>query len=96
MVEQELIDAFSKLEINEQRNQINSELEKLGLLLDYVHKEYNIEKMASSISSYDIVSDQNMKNEDYFKLLYKNIIFLRKDVLTLVNFLLKDGNSKIK
>ena len=39
MVEQELISAFSKLGINEKRNQISAELEKLELLLNTVHQE---------------------------------------------------------
>jgi len=90
MVEQELISVFSKLDINEKRNQINAELEKLSLLLDTVHKQHNIEKLPSaSTLTYNKVTDENMTNEKFFDLLYSNIIFLRKDILTLVNVLMK-------
>ena len=98
MIEQELIGAFSQLNINEKRNQISAELEKLGLLLDTVHQEYNIQKLPSSLYAYNKATNKNMSNEEYFNKMYENIIFIRKDVLTLVNTLMKskspDANSK--
>lgn len=95
MIEQELINMFSQLDVNEKRNQISAELEKLGLLLDNVHQEFNIEKMPSSMYAYNKATDQNMSNEDYFKFMYQNIIFLRKDVITLVNALMKNKNNGV-
>lgn len=89
MVEQDLIAAFASLDTNEKRNQISAELEKLGLLLDTVHKEYNIQKLPSSIYAYNKATDENMPNEEYFNKMYENIIFIRKDILTLVNTLMK-------
>lgn len=98
MVEQDLINAFSQLGINEKRNQISAELEKLGLLLDTVHQEYNIQKLPSSLYTYNKATDEKMSNEEYFNKMYESIIFIRKDVLTLVNTLMKsqspDVNSK--
>lgn len=94
MIEKELIIAFSKLPINEKRNQISSELEKLGLLLDTVHQEYNIQKLPSSLYAYNKTTDENMSNEEYFNKMYENIIFIRKDVLTLVNYLMKNNRNK--
>jgi len=91
VVEQELISIFSKLDINEKRNQINSELEKLSLLLDTVHKHHNIQKLSrAGALTYNKATDEDMTNEKYFDLIYSNIIFLRKDILTLVNFLMKN------
>ena len=89
MVEENLINAFSMLDTNEKRNQISSEIEKLGLLLDTVHNEYNIEKLPSSIYNYNKVEDKNMTNDEYFTKMYESIIYLRKDILSLVNTLMK-------
>ena len=99
MVEENLINAFSMLDTNEKRNQISSEIEKLGLLLDTVHNEYNIEKLPSSIYNYNKVEDKNMTNDEYFTKMYESIIYLRKDILSLVNTLMiikisKDGSIK--
>lgn len=98
MIEHDLINVFSQLNINEKRNQISAELEKLGLLLDTVHQKYNIQKLPSSIYVYNKKTDNNMSNEEYFNKMYESIIFIRKDVLTLVNTLMKsqspDANSK--
>lgn len=88
MIEKELIETFSKLNDNEKRNQISSELEKLGLLLDGVHKQYGIEKMSDSLNSYDKVNHEGISNSEYFNLMYENIIYIRKDILTFVNKLL--------
>lgn len=77
------------LDTNEKRNQICSEIEKLGLLLDTVHKEYNIEKLPSSIYNYNKALDGNMTDDEYFTKVYESIIYLRKDILTLVNALMK-------
>ena len=38
MIEQELIDAFKELDVNEKRNQISAEFEKLYYLLDSIHE----------------------------------------------------------
>jgi hypothetical protein len=93
MVEQELIEVFLRLDTNEKRNQISAELEKLVLLLDTVHKQYNIEKMPSSLYSYNKATDQNMSDGQYFTKMYESIIFLRKDILTLVNTLIKNQTN---
>lgn len=93
MVEQELISAFSKLGINEKRNQISAELEKLELLLNTVHQEYSIQKLPSALYAYNKVTDEDMSNEEYFNKMYESIIFIRKDILTLVNVLMKIHNS---
>ncbi|MBE6153512.1 MAG: hypothetical protein E7166_04740 [Firmicutes bacterium] len=85
MVEKELLEYYKNLDENEKRNQISAEFEKLTLLLDSIHKQFNIEKMPSSIESYNKATDSNMSNEDFFNLMYENIIYLRKDILTLVN-----------
>lgn len=95
MVEEELVTAFAALDKNEKRNQISSELEKLSLLLDTVHKVYGISKLPSSIHTYNKATDQNMTDEEYFVNMYENIIFLRKDVLTLVNTVMKNQNENI-
>ena len=89
MIENELMEYFKHLDENEKRNQINAELEKIGLMLDSVHNQYKIQKMESSIHPYNKVTDNNISNSDYFDLMYENIIYIRKDILTLVNTLLK-------
>ncbi len=89
MIENELIGYFKDLDENEKRNQINAELEKIWLMLDSVHNQYQIQKMESSIHPYNKVTDNNISNSDYFNLMYENIIYIRKDILTLVNTLLK-------
>lgn len=95
MIEQELIYYFSELDTNEKRNQISAELEKLRLLLDNIHQEYNIPKLPSAFYAYNKATDKDMSNEEYFNKMYESIIFIRKDVLTLVNTLLKSNNSDI-
>ena len=94
MIEQELIDAFIKLDVNEKRNHISAEFEKLYYLLDSIHQQYGIKKLCSSVKSYNKVLDENMSDEQFFNLIYEDIIFLRKDILTLVNALLRSNDNK--
>ena len=89
MIEQELINTYSKLDINEKRNSLSSELERLEMLLDEVHTKYGIEKLPSSKFFYNKSTDANMSNDEYFDKLYERVVFLRKDILTLVNALMK-------
>lgn len=94
MIEQELIDAFKKLDVNEKRNQISAEFEKLYYLLDSIHQQYGIKKLPSSVKAYNKVLDESMSDEQFFNLIYEDIIFLRKDILTLVNALLRSNDNK--
>ena len=81
MIEQELIDAFKELDVNEKkRNQISAEFEKLYYLLDSIHQQYGIKKLPSSVKSYNKVLDESMSDEQFFNLIYEDIIFLRKDI----------------
>lgn len=93
MIENELLEWFSKLDENEKRNQISAEFEKLGLLLQSIHEKYGIPRMSNAINSYNkATTDVNMENSNYFNLIYQNIIFIRKDILTLVNSLMINKN----
>lgn len=85
MIEKELIEYFSQLDENEKRNQISAEFEKLGLLLQAIHQKYGLQRMSSAINSYNKATDSNMTNAEYFNIIYQDIIFIRKDILTLVN-----------
>lgn len=86
MIEQELFNMFSQLDINEKRNQISIELATLKNLLDDVHNEFNIEKMSNSNYIYNKDVDKDINDEDYYNYIYQNITFLRKDILTLINY----------
>ncbi len=94
MIEQEVIDAFKDLDVNEKRNQISVEFEKLYYLLDSIHQQYGIKKLPSSVKPYNKALDEAMSNEQFFNMIYEDIIFLRKDILTLVNALLKNNDNK--
>ncbi len=89
MIEKELIETFKQLDDNEKRNQISTELEKLGQLLQTIHEKYEISRMTNAINYYNKVKDVNMSDSQYFNLLYEDIIFIRKDILTLINYLMK-------
>lgn len=93
MIETELINYYKKLDINEKRNQISSELEKLLLLLDSTHKQLNIEKMPSAINFYNQSLDDGKSDSDYYDDIYQNIIYLRKDVLTLIKFVIESREN---
>ncbi len=96
MIENELLEWFSKLDENEKRNQISAEFEKLGLLLQSIHEKYGIPRMSNAINSYNKATDSNMENSNYFNLIYQDIIFIRKDILTLVNSLMTNKNENIQ
>ena len=89
MIEQELLANFQNLDKNEKRNQISSEIENLAMLLDAIHKEYNIQKLPSSVYEYNKATDSEMSDDEYYNKMYESIIFLRKDILTLVNSFMK-------
>ena len=93
MIENELIEIFKQLDDNEKRNQISVELEKLGLLLQSIHEKYEIPRMSNAINSYNKVADINMTDSQYFNLIYQDIIFIRKDILTLVNSLMSGTSN---
>ena len=50
MIEQEVIDAFKDLDVNEKRNQISVEFEKLYYLLDSIHQQYGIKSCLALLS----------------------------------------------
>lgn len=56
-------------------------------MLDSVHKQLKIEKMTDSIKNYNKLVDEKMNDDDYYCDIYQNIIYLRKDVLTLIKYL---------
>ena len=94
MVENELIEVFKQLDDNEKRNQISSELEKLGLLLQGIHEKYKIPRMTNAINYYNKATDINMTDSEYFNLICQDIIFIRKDILTLVNSLMNNSSNR--
>lgn len=89
-MEEELFSLFQELDDNEKRNQISTELEHISKLLDIVHEKYKIEKLPSSMYAYNKALDKDMDNDQYFNLMYENLVYIRKDILTLINRMLKD------
>lgn len=95
MIESELIETFKQLDDNEKRNQISAEFEKIVLLLQSIHEKYGIQRMSNAINYYNKATDINMTDSEYFNLIYQDIIFIRKDILTLVNSLMTSNKSEL-
>lgn len=95
MIEKEVITAFRALDINDKKNELNSELENLAMLLETVHEKVKIERLPSSVKPYNKITDQNISIDEYLTLIYENVIHIRKDVLTLANRIIEDNKQKL-
>ena len=80
---------FDEMTINEQRNEVDSEFNKLILLLEETKKSFSIPGNIS-FKNYDQVKDANMSDSDYLKLIYDQVKDVRETILLLVYYL---GNN---
>ena len=80
---------WQELDLNQQRNEVNLEFNKLVLLLKETKEMFSI-PTTLDIKNYDSVKDEKMTEEEYLKLMYDEIQGIRETLLTLVYYL---GNN---
>ncbi len=83
MTEQELVIAFSKLDVKLQREQINYELQQLIQLLNLIHDKYGIDRMPSALDSINTKLVDQQNENSYYAYIYESLIYIRKDIITL-------------
>lgn len=77
-MEEQLFNKFKELSINDKRNEINLEMDKLFKMLEQLVIQYETNDMPTKFSNYDLVNDENMSNDVYLNQIYENIINIRK------------------
>lgn len=77
-MEEQLFNKFKELSINDKRNEINLEMDKLFKMLEQLIIQYETNDMPTKFSNYDLVNDENMSNDIYLNQIYENIINIRK------------------
>ncbi len=80
---------FKDMTINEKRNEVDSEYNKLILLLNETKKSFSIPGEIN-FKNYDQIKDANMSEDDYLKLIYDQVKDIRETILLLVYYL---GNN---
>ena len=80
---------FNELTLNEQRNEVDSEFNKLILLLNETKKDFSIPGELK-FKNYDQIKDANMSESDYLKLVYDQVKDIRETILLLIYYL---GNN---
>ena len=81
--------SFKNMTINEKRNEVDSEYNKLILLINETKKTFSIPGQIK-LKNYDIVKDANMSEDEYLELIYDQVKDIREAILLLVYYL---GNN---
>jgi len=81
---EELIKAYDKLEIEDKRNQLSSELMIIGEMLRTLSKYFNIDTDLI-IKNYD--SSDEMSESETLTFLYGDIYNIKREILPLFNFI---------
>lgn len=81
---EELIKAYDKLEIEDKRNQLSSELMIIGEMLKTLSKHFNIDTDLI-IKNYD--SSDEMSESETLTFLYEDIYNIKREILPLFNFI---------
>lgn len=81
--------SFKNMTINEKRNEVDSEYNKLILLLNETKKSFSIPGQIK-FKNYDQVKDANMSEDEYLKLIYDQVKDIREAILLLIYYL---GNN---
>jgi len=79
-----LFEAFSKLSINDKRNEINSEMEKVFEILKGCMQTTNISITNNNINNYDKSKDSEMVESEYLNNVYKDFMNIRE---LLINYI---------
>ena len=71
--------SFKNMTINEKRNEVDSEYNKLILLLNETKKTFSIPGQIK-LKNYDVVKDANMSEDEYLKLIYDQVKDIREAI----------------
>lgn len=77
-MEEKLFNKFKELSTNEKRNEINSEMEKLFVILDQLMSNYKGNTLYPGIVNYDSTTDINMSEDAYLEQIYRDTMNIRK------------------
>lgn len=80
---------WDTMNINQKRNEVDMEFNRLVLLLEEMKKKYSLPSEIN-FKNYDIVKDANMSDDEYLNLIHEEVIGIRETILTLVYYL---GNN---
>ena len=77
-MEEKLFNKFKELSINEKRNEINSEMEKLFVILDQLMSNYKGNTLYQGVANYDSITNINMSEDIYLEQIYRDTMNIRK------------------
>lgn len=77
-MEEKLFNKFKELSINEKRNEINSEMEKLFVILDQLMSNYKGNTLYQGVTNYDSTTNINMSEDIYLEQIYIDTMNIRK------------------
>lgn len=80
---EELKNAFSKLSINEQRNQISSDLIIIGKIVKSLETKLGVNSVLN-VKSYNILKDSNLNEAEMLTFIYEDIYNIQKELITLM------------
>lgn len=77
-MEEKLFNKFKELSINEKRNEINSEMEKLFVILNQLMSNYKGNTLYQGVANYDSTTNINMSEDIYLEQIYRDTMNIRK------------------
>lgn len=80
---------FKDMNLNEKRNEVDSEFNKLIMLLQETKKTFSLPGDIN-FKNYDLIKDANMSEDDYLNLIYTQVKEIRETLLLLIYYL---GNN---
>lgn len=85
---EELIKAFDKLNVNEKRNQINSELQFIFELIKNIENHYSINNILN-IKNYDIFKNRELTESEILSFIYEDIYNIQRELITILTIINK-------
>ena len=82
----ELMDNYSKLDLEQKRNQINIELEIIGELIKKVETSYNI-PVSLNVKNYDTSKTSKMNEEEMLTFFYEDVFNIERELITLLTYI---------
>lgn len=85
-MKEQLFEAFSKLSVNDKRNEINSEMGKVFEILKGLIQTTNIPITTNNISNYDQSKDSDILESDYLNNIYKDFMSIRELIINYITW----------
>ena len=80
-------ESFSKLDVNEKRNQISNEIMIIGELLQHIENSQGINNSKIEVKNYDFSKHNSFNESEMLDFLYEDIYVIERELLTILSII---------